>query len=116
MLKHQQMPTAAKSGAQDYIIPDEIKELGDMPLFRAVAWWGFLNQKEFSRNDVSEAFRIDPRRASGIINYICHRNEKHDIVFTARKIAVRGGHCQLMVKILSPTNDIDYANASFRPS
>ena len=36
-------------------MPEEIRHLGEMPLFRAVAWWGFLRNKEFSRNDVSKA-------------------------------------------------------------
>lgn len=51
-------------------IPDEIRHLGDMSLYRAVAWWGFLRKTEFTRDDVSQAFQIDLRRSSGILSYI----------------------------------------------
>ncbi|STE16977.1 CaiF/GrlA family transcriptional regulator [Citrobacter sp. wls718] len=89
-------------------IPDEIRHLGDMSLYRAVAWWGFLRKTEFTRDDVSQAFQIDLRRSSGILSYICHRHGYDDITFEMRKIPVQGGCCQLAVRILkvatSPTS------------
>ena len=94
--------SAKKRMEHRFHMPEEIQHLGEMPLFRAVAWWGFQRKKEFSRNDVSQAFHIDLRRASGILHYLCHRHDKRDIEFSVRKVAVRGGHCQLLVKILSP--------------
>ncbi|QLS06151.1 CaiF/GrlA family transcriptional regulator [Citrobacter freundii] len=81
-------------------IPDEIRHLGDMSLYRAVAWWGFLLKTEFTRDDVSQAFQIDLRRSSGILSYICHRHGYDDITFEMRKIPVQGGCCQLAVRIL----------------
>lgn len=106
MQSNQQSSSVKRCGTQrhrcHYHIPEEIAHLGDMPLFRAVAWWGYLRKKAFSRNEVSEAFQIDLRRASGILHYICHRHDKNDIVFRVRKTAVQGGHCQLWVKILAP--------------
>lgn len=94
--------TTKRRAEHRFHMPEEIRHLGEMPLFRAVAWWGFLRNKEFSRNDVSQAFHIDLHRASGILHYLCHRYDKHDIEFSVRKTAVRGGHCQLLVKIHSP--------------
>ena len=89
-------------------IPDEIRHLGDMSLYRAVAWWGFLRKTEFTRDDVSQAFQIDLRRSSGILSYICHRHGYDDITFEMRKIPVQGGCCQLAVRIIkvatSPTS------------
>lgn len=93
--------SARKRVEHRFHMPEEIQHLGEMPLFRAVAWWGFLHKKEFSRNDVSKAFHIDLRRASGILHYLCHRHDKRDIEFSVRKATVRDGHCQLLVKIHS---------------
>lgn len=110
MVVHQKTSTVVKGGKQkrqgNFYMPKEIQHLGDMPLYRAVACWGYLTQKEFTRNDVSEAFKIDTRRASGVLNYICHRNDRHDIAFKVRKASVRGGNCQLMLTILSPATEL----------
>lgn len=64
-----------------YYLPDTVRHLEEMPLYRIVAWWGFFRGSEFTRDDVSRAFRIEPRRASGLLNYLCHRRETKDIVF-----------------------------------
>ncbi|EBP5295370.1 hypothetical protein XU38_23155, partial [Salmonella enterica] len=50
-------------------------------------------------DDVSEAFSIEPRRASGILNYICNRHNDDDICFDSRLHPVRGGRAQLVVRI-----------------
>lgn len=57
----------------NYNLPESIKHLESLPLYMAVAWWGYLRGKIFNRDDVSDAFQIPPRRASGIINYLAHR-------------------------------------------
>lgn len=62
----------------DYHIPASIRHLGELPLYRAVAWWGLFRGTLFNRDDVSRAFRIDPRRASGIMNYLSHRLKAED--------------------------------------
>nr|AQT23933.1 Orf10 [Salmonella enterica subsp. enterica serovar Enteritidis] len=61
-----------------------IRHLGTLSLYRAVAWWGLFLGREFTRDDVSEAFSIEPRRASGILNYICNRHNDDDICFDSR--------------------------------
>ncbi|HBC9520965.1 TPA: CaiF/GrlA family transcriptional regulator [Escherichia coli] len=94
-----------QSNHGDFCIPEEIRHLGDMSLYRAVAWWGFIRKTAFNRRDVSQAFQIDLRRASGIINYICHRHEGDDIAFEVRKISVQGGCRQLTLRILKVAAD-----------
>nr|WP_242392155.1 CaiF/GrlA family transcriptional regulator [Salmonella enterica] len=71
-------------------MPPGIRHLGTLSLYRAVAWWGLFLGREFTRDDVSEAFSIEPRRASGILNYICNRHNDDDICFDSRLHPVRG--------------------------
>ena len=84
-----------------FLIPQEIRHLRNLPLYRAVAWWGLIRGSEFTRTEVSQAFQIDLRRASDILHYICHRYEGNDITFQHRKIPARGGHHLLVLRILS---------------
>ncbi|HEC7759011.1 TPA: CaiF/GrlA family transcriptional regulator [Salmonella enterica subsp. enterica serovar Muenchen] len=63
----------ARNSNSSYTLPESIKHLKSLPLYMAVAWWGYLRGKIFNRDDVSEAFQIDPHRASGIINYLARR-------------------------------------------
>lgn len=56
-----------------FYLPENIRYLGPLPLYLAVAWWGLLNARPFDRQDIARAFRIDVRRASGIMGYLCHR-------------------------------------------
>lgn len=88
-----------------FSIPEEIRHLGKMSLYRAVAWWGYIRKTAFTRDDVSRAFQIDLRRSSGILNYICHRYQHDDISFEMRKIPVQGGCYQLSMRILRVTTN-----------
>lgn len=90
-----------QSNHGDFFMPVSIRHLGDIPLYRAVAWWGLLRGTEFTRDDVSRAFHIEARRASGILNYICHRNDDGDITFEIGKRALRGAQSLLVVRILA---------------
>jgi hypothetical protein len=107
-----QVPADIVCGKQsnhgDFYMPVSIRHLGDMPLYRAVAWWGLYLGREFNRDDISRAFLIEPRRASGILNYLTRSHADDDIAFKIRKRQVRGGHCQLSLHILavSPTSTI----------
>lgn len=107
------MRTAAKSASSsrviqgkqrnhgDFHLPVSIRHLAeDTPLYRAVAWWGLTLGRAFSREDVSQAFHIDTRRASGILNYLCHRDNTQDITLEAHRLST-AGHGLLMVRILS---------------
>lgn len=92
-----------QSNHGDYYLPVSVRHLSeDTPLYRAVAWWGLTLGRAFSREDVSRAFRIEPRRASGILNYLCHRETSNDITLECHRLPV-AGHGLLMVRILSVT-------------
>lgn len=84
---------------EEYHRPVSIRHLECMSLYRAVAWWGYYLGREFNRNDVSLAFRIEPRRASAILNYLCYRHDSNDMSVDFHKIPVKGGHRQLSVQI-----------------
>ncbi|MEG8062608.1 CaiF/GrlA family transcriptional regulator [Salmonella enterica subsp. enterica serovar Typhimurium var. monophasic] len=88
-----------QSNHEGFYMPPGIRHLGTLSLYRAVAWWGLFLGREFTRDDVSEAFSIEPRRASGILNYICNRHNDDDICFDSRLHPVRGGRAQLVVRI-----------------
>ncbi len=88
-----------QSNHEGFYMPPGIRHLGTLSLYRAVAWWGLFLGWEFTRDDVSEAFSIEPRRASGILNYICNRHNDDDICFDSRLHPVRGGRAQLVVRI-----------------
>lgn len=89
----------------DFHLPEAIRHLGDMPLYRAVAWWGLHLGRAFTRDDVSLAFQIEPRRASGILNYISHRHVGDGIAFEAHRHAVRGARGMLALHILAVSDD-----------
>lgn len=84
---------------EGFYIPQCIRHLGSMPLYRAVALWGLCLGREFTRDDISDAFRIEPRRASGILNYICNRYPNNDILFDSRLRTMRGGRTQLVIHV-----------------
>ncbi|UJV65323.1 hypothetical protein [Salmonella enterica] len=42
------------------LCPRASANLGTLSLYRAVAWWGLFLGREFTRDDVSEAFSIEP--------------------------------------------------------
>ncbi|HHK3103652.1 MULTISPECIES: CaiF/GrlA family transcriptional regulator [Salmonella] len=88
-----------QSNHEGFYMPPGIRHLGTLSLYRAVAWWGLFLGREFTRDDVSEAFSIEPRRASGILNYICNRHNDDDICFDSRLHPVWGGRAQLVVRI-----------------
>ncbi|POT56157.1 CaiF/GrlA family transcriptional regulator [Citrobacter amalonaticus] len=90
-----------QSNHGDFYMPAEIRHLGGMPLYRAVAWWGLLTGKAFSREQVCQAFRVDQRRASGVLNYLCHRYHHDDITFESYSRHLPGGHRQLTIRILA---------------
>lgn len=98
-----QVVQGKQSNHGDFYLPASIRHLSeDTPLYRAVAWWGLTLGRAFSRDDVSRAFHIEPRRASGILNYLCHRDNSNDITLESHRLSA-GGHGLLMVRILAVT-------------
>lgn len=90
-----------QSNHEVFHIPENIKHMGAMPLYKSVAWWGYLLEGEFTREELCHAFHIDPRRASGIINYLCHRIHDDSIQIQTRKISRRRGNRALCLRVLS---------------
>ena len=86
---------------ESFHTPDNIKHLKGLPLYKSVAWWGYLLGCEFTREELSNAFRIDLRRASGVINYLCHRLHDDSIQIKTRKISRVRGNAALCLQILS---------------
>lgn len=82
-------------------IPDEIRHLGDMSLYRAVAWWGFLRKTEFTRDDVSQALKGMLRT---LIKVTCGYPAISDEV---------GRNSKSIMRMLSP--DVDPGVKAFMP-
>lgn len=87
----------------DFHLPPSVRDQGDIPLYRAVALWGLHRGTPFTRNDVSLAFRIEPRRASDILNYLCNRCEADDIrLDVSRSAGGQGrGYRPLSLRVLA---------------
>lgn len=87
-------------------LPSSIRHLDDdLPLYLAVAWWGLLRGGQFTRDDISLAFQIEPRRAGGVMNYLCQRNNGGDITFEISRRPVRGANSILALRILSVAHE-----------
>lgn len=84
---------------EDFYLPESVRHLGEMPLYRTVAWWRFYLGRASNRDDLSAAFQIDLRRASGILNYLCHRHVGDDITLDMNLCVIHGGHRQLLIHI-----------------
>lgn len=63
----------SQGGHEPWVLPSCMAHLPRMPLYLTVAWWGLHLGRPFTRHDVSRAFHITPRRASGMMAYIAHR-------------------------------------------
>lgn len=85
----------------DFYLPDSIRHLAKVPLYRAVAWWGMLRGGYITRDDVSQAFRIELRRAGGILNYIRHRGREGDIQVEVRHQTSRQARSTQALRIVS---------------
>ncbi|EOT1929378.1 CaiF/GrlA family transcriptional regulator [Serratia marcescens] len=49
-------------------------ELGEPPLYLALAYWGLSQESAFSRDDVAMVFAICPRRAADVMTYLIRCN------------------------------------------
>lgn len=93
----------SQGGHEPWVLPSCVAHLPRMPLYLTVAWWGLHLGCPFTRHDVSRAFHITPRRASGVMAYIAHRcGERIDSEFILRAI----GSCQeqMVLKVHSVEN------------
>lgn len=107
---------AHKMQNKDFYIPASVRHLGQIPLYRIIAWWGYYLGREFNRDDVSKAFRIDTRRAGSIMNYLQHRQNVSDIHFSTRKESVCGAQSKIYIKIIKVEQQDSYSPLKVYPS
>lgn len=75
-----------QSNHGDFTLPRCLSHLVNPPLYIAVAHWGLLKKTPFSRDDISQAFRITPRRAADVMSYI--QREHTDVITCVRHLQV----------------------------
>lgn len=86
-----------QSNHDDFYLPECLRHLGDPPLYMAVAWWGLLSGQGITRDDISLAFRIPPRRAADVMSYISR--DRGDIITCERRVVRTTGRRSLVLTI-----------------
>ncbi|HEJ7994289.1 TPA: CaiF/GrlA family transcriptional regulator [Serratia liquefaciens] len=86
-----------QSNHGDFYLPACLTHLIDPPLYMAVAWWGLLTGQGMTREDISQAFRIPPRRAADVMAYISR--ERCDVITCERRIVRAIGRRSLMLRV-----------------
>lgn len=77
-----------QSNHDDYYLPRCLSHLNNPPLYLAVAHWGLIKKDGMSREDISQAFRISPRRAADIMNYIY--NDRQAVITSQKTVTTCG--------------------------
>jgi len=78
-------PVRVRQGNDDpWMLPECISWLESPPLWYAVSWYCLLQKRDICREEISEVFRISPRRAGDILGYIIRNCRKQ--VKTTHKI------------------------------
>lgn len=90
---------------QPWVLPACLVHLKEPCLYIAVAWWGLLKQRPFTRADISAAFRITPRRAADVIEHIY--KERSDIIKSEYLVGkgAGAGTSEASLRILSVSNE-----------
>ncbi|NHB93681.1 CaiF/GrlA family transcriptional regulator [Photorhabdus cinerea] len=70
--------TGKQSNHGDFRLPACLSHLNDTPLYMAVAYWGLLKGRGFTKREISQVFRVTERRATDVMNYIY--NERRDVI------------------------------------
>lgn len=89
-----------QSNHGDYHLPACLTHLGSPPLYMAVAYWGLLKRKPFSRDDLSAAFHISVRRAADVMTYI-YMERRNCITSKKTLVNTGSGHSCLYLQILT---------------
>lgn len=85
----------------DFYLPEVISHLDEPSFYMAVAWWGLLRGKAFTRDDVAKAFRVTARRAADVMTYLV-TGVSHSVVGLEKKVVRMGsGRAVLLMTILS---------------
>ncbi|MGF6188984.1 CaiF/GrlA family transcriptional regulator [Serratia sp. 2723] len=59
-----------QSNYGEYTLPALLQDLGDPPLYLAVATWGWRLGRPFCRDELAQTFRITLQRAGDVMSYI----------------------------------------------
>ena len=62
--------TGSQGNHGDYYLPGAVVHLADKPLYIAVAQWSAMAGVPVNRGHIAQAFRITPRRAADIMEYL----------------------------------------------
>lgn len=85
----------------DFYLPAIISHLEEPSFYIAVALWGKLTGRPFSREDVAQAFRVTARRAADVMTYLA-TGVSHSVVGLEKKVVRMGsGRAVLLMTILS---------------
>ncbi|EYU15379.1 MULTISPECIES: CaiF/GrlA family transcriptional regulator [Photorhabdus] len=81
--------TGKQSNHGTFRLPVCLSHLNDTPLYMAVAYWGLLKGRGFTKSEISQVFRVSERRARDVMNYIY--NERSDVI-SCEKVFFREKH------------------------
>ncbi|WP_449543070.1 CaiF/GrlA family transcriptional regulator [Enterobacter ludwigii] len=84
----------------DFYLPDVICHLDAPSFYMAVAWWGLLSGRSFSRDDVARAFRVSARRAADVMTYLATGVPRAVVGLEKEVLRVGSGRSVLLMTIL----------------
>lgn len=66
----EQIRQGHQSNHGSWLLADAVSHLRPQTLWLAVACWGMHYSRTFTRDDIAQAFHINPRRAADVMTYI----------------------------------------------
>lgn len=85
----------------DFYLPAIISHLEEPSFYIAVAWWGKLTGRPFSREDVAQAFRVTARRAADVMTYLATGVSRSVVGLEKKVVRMGSGRAVLLMTILS---------------
>lgn len=85
----------------DFYLPEVISHLDEPSFYMAVAWWGLLRGKPFTRDDVAKAFRVTARRAADVMTYLVTGVSRSVVGLDKKVVRMGSGRTVLLMTILS---------------
>ncbi|MEL5615770.1 CaiF/GrlA family transcriptional regulator [Serratia marcescens] len=92
--------TPRQSNHEVYTLPECLANFPPMPLYLAVAHFGLLSGRPLSREDISQAFHIDRRRALEVMRYLV--NNAPRVTCKCLSLMKGRGYCLHIIDIASP--------------
>lgn len=85
----------------DFYLPEIISHLEEPTFYIAVAWWGKLTGRSFSREDVAQAFRVTDRRAADVMTYLATGVSRSVVGLEKKVVRMGSGRAVLLMTIHS---------------